>query len=150
MKQPGPGGSAGASLIQIGLRAQSQLLEQRDGLRAFVGRETRGGALHRGFMIGERAADQLFAGLSEMHDSRAAVAWVIATFDEPLGFHPIDGGGDGSAGEVDHLADRVHWRRSFVEDDFEDGEIGKSKAERPDVTKGVTTQRFVGLPQHKP
>jgi hypothetical protein len=51
---------------------------------------------------------------------------VVATFDQPFGLQTIHRGGDRTAGQVKQVADGIYRGRSFVEDDLENGEIGKA------------------------
>jgi hypothetical protein len=101
-------------------------------------------------VAGEGAPDELAALGRELDDPGAAVASVVVACDQPAALEAVDGGGHGAAGEKDFLADLPHWERAFVEERFEDSEVGDAHVELGDAAVGQRLDGSEGLPEDEP
>ena len=91
-------------------------------------------------MLSERALNELAARPGEVDHARAAVLGVIAPRNEALSDQPIDGGRDGSTGQLDHGADPIHLGWPFVEENFQHSEVREADPQGMNMPRRVRPQ----------
>jgi hypothetical protein len=85
-----------------------------------------------------------------VNDTRAAVVGIGLALDEAFILQAVDRDTDGTAGEPDLLAERIHRQRAFVEQNLEHAKIREAKAERMNVPESVRLESVESLPEHQP
>ena len=60
----------------------------------------------------------------QLNPAHSAVVRVILARNEPFSNQSVDGHTDGSGSEPDFRADGIHRERAFMQEDFQDAEIG--------------------------
>lgn len=129
---------------------EAVFFEEAGELTALRGGERGGSLFHVFAVLREGARDEFFAFGGELDEADALIGGQVGAADEAFGFEAVDGGGDGAAGEQDLFADGVDGLRSFVEEQFEGGEVGEADTKTGDALEGEMLDGAVGLPEDEP
>src|SRR4029453_631423 len=79
-----------------------------------------------------------------------SVVRVIVARDKTFSSQAIDGHTDGTGSEPDFRADGIHGQRSFVQERFEDAEIGIAQRCACDALRRVRHQGLEGFHENEP
>ncbi len=101
-------------------------------------------------MLAKAAGDQRTALRGEFNPAHAAVVGVVFARDEPFFNEPIHGHANGSGREPDLWANRIHRERAFMQENFQDAEIGVAQFCPLDALGGVREQSLKGFHENEP
>jgi hypothetical protein len=98
----------------------------------------------------KNVADQRPSGCGKRHKGNPTILRASLPADESFFFEAIDGGGDRSTGEHDVSSDRIDWERTFVQKNFQNGEVRDPEAGRGDTAGIDLSEGAVRLHQNEP
>ena len=85
-----------------------------------------------------------------MHDARPAILWRVRAFYKPAPFQTVHGGCHRRTAQQHLLSKSVHRQRPFVQEGFEDTEIGQAQVFGFDAPMRWRFLRLRCLPQQQP
>ncbi len=105
---------------------------------------------HRGGVLAKASGNQRSSLGRQFNPAHPSVVRVILARNEPSFNQPIDSHADGSRSEPDLWANRIHRERAFMQERFQDAEIGVAQLRPLDALLRVREQRLKGFHQNEP